>query len=102
MSFWSTMARKMKGMMLRRGPMMITCAEFEDFILDYQSDRLTPRQRFIFELHLKVCRDCRDYLRAYQRTVELGKAVFQSDQAQVPAEVPEDLIAAILAARSAD
>ena len=102
MSFWSSMARKAKGIMLRRGPMMITCAEFETFILDYLSDRLSPTQKRIFELHLRVCRECRDYLKAYRQTVELGRAAFRTPAAPVPEDVPEDLVKAIVEARSSD
>lgn len=102
MSFWSSMARKAKGMMLRRGPMMITCAEFETFVIDYLSDRLTPTQKRVFEWHLRICRECRDYLKAYRQTVELGKAAFRAPTAPVPEDVPEDLVKAILDARSSD
>lgn len=102
MSFWSRVARMAKGIMLRHGPMMMTCAEFETFILDYLSGRLPSAQKRIFEVHLKVCRECRDYLKAYQRTVALEKAVFPTPTASVPGDVPEDLVKAILAARGSD
>ncbi len=81
-------------------PGMITCVEFEDFILDYLEGSLPKRQRIIFEIHLAVCRECRDYLTAYKKTIELGKRIFEGTNASVPESVPEDLIAAVLAARS--
>ena len=93
--------RLMKGLMLRHMPAMITCQEFEDFILDYLEDRLPAGQRRIFDLHLKICRECRDYLAAYRRTAEIGKAAFVEPAAQVPDDVPEDLVKAILDARRA-
>ncbi len=94
--------RWIKGMMLRRMPLMITCREFESFILDYLEDELPSRQRRVFELHLKICRECRDYLAAYRRTVALGKAALAEDpSAAVPEDVPEDLIRAVLDARDA-
>ena len=102
MSFWFRMARKAKGTLFRRGPMMMTCAEFKTFILDYLSGRLPTRQRRIFSLHLLLCRECRDYLDAYRRTVALEKAAFRTPAAPVPEDVPEDLVKAILAARFAD
>ncbi|MCG8404340.1 MAG: zf-HC2 domain-containing protein, partial [Phycisphaerales bacterium] len=46
-------------------PLMISCREFEAFIVDYLDDQLPARQRKIFEFHLKICRECRDYLAAY-------------------------------------
>ncbi len=89
------------GMMLNHMPLMITCREFEDFILAYLEGELPNRQRFVFELHLKVCRECRDYLAAYRRTIEVAKRAFDEQNAPVPDDVPEDLIKAVLAARDA-
>ena len=84
--------RWMKGMMLSHMPLMITCAAFEDFILDYLEDDLPDRQKRVFELHLKLCRECRDYLAAYRQATALGKAAFAEPSAPVPDEVPEDLV----------
>lgn len=88
--------------MFRHMRAMITCGEFEEFIHDYFEDRLTPARKRVFELHLKICAECRDYLKAYWHAVELGKTVFKQAQDTVPAEVPEDLVTAILEARSAE
>ncbi|NNG04962.1 MAG: zf-HC2 domain-containing protein [Inquilinus sp.] len=93
--------RRIKGMILKRMPLMVTCEEFESFILAYLEDELPRRQRVVFEFHLKICRECRDYLAAYRRTVELGRAAFADPSAAVPDTVPEDLIAAVLDARDA-
>ena len=93
--------RSMKGMMLRHMPFMITCRQFEDFILAYIEDELPENQRFIFELHIRVCRECRDYLAAYRRTIELSKRAFDAPEQPVSVDVPEDLVKAILAARDA-
>lgn len=98
-SMVSTIMRKAKGVMLNHFPMMITCQEFEAFMLDYLEGILPARQRFIFEFHLRVCRECRDYLAAYRRSVEVSKQAFADGDAPVPSDVPEDLIQAILDAR---
>lgn len=87
--------------MLKHMPMMITCRQFEDFILAYLEDELPARQKFIFELHIKVCRECRDYIAAYRRTIEISKRAFEEPERPVPDDVPEDLITAILAAKDA-
>ncbi len=92
--------RWMRGMMLKHMPLMITCRQFEDFILAYLEGELPEKQRFVFELHLKVCRECRDYLAAYRRTVEISKRVFENPDRAVPDEVPEDLVKAVLDARN--
>ncbi len=93
------MMRWAKGQMLKRMHRMITCREFEDFVLQYLDDELSVRQRAMFEFHLRICRECREYLAAYQRTVEIGRAAFKDANEAVPEDVPEDLIKAILEAR---
>lgn len=93
--------RWMKGMMLKYMPLMITCVDFEDFIDEYLDGELPERQKMVFELHLKICRECRDYLAAYRRTMEASKLTIQSDQPQFRDTMPDDLIKAIRAARKA-
>ena len=91
--------RMIKGLMLRHGPGMITCREFETFILEYLDDALPAAQRRVFELHMKICRECREYLSAYQASIALGKAAFEDADGPIPDDVPEDLIHAIVKAR---
>ena len=91
-----SMMRWLKGMMLKYMHNMITCAEFEDFINAYLEGTLPPAQLKVFELHLKICRECRDYLAAYQRSMELGQAVLGEADEALPADVPEDLVRAVL------
>jgi predicted anti-sigma-YlaC factor YlaD len=91
------LTRRIHGMMFKL-PLMITCDAFENFILAYLEDELTARQKFTFETHLKLCRECRDYLQAYKTSLELAKAACKDDGG-LPEEVPEDLVAAVLAAR---
>ena len=92
-----TMMRRIHGAMFKL-PLMITCEAFEDFILAYIEGDLTPRQRFVFEMHLRLCRECRDYLKAYRASLALAKSCGK-ETAPPPNDVPEDLVAAILAAR---
>ena len=80
-------------------PFMIDCVTFESFIIDYFNDALTYRQKLVFDVHLRMCRECRDYLEAYKSTVTLTR-----EQAEIPysdmdmGDVPEDLIKAVLKA----
>lgn len=94
--------RSLRGVMMRYVPLMITCRQFEDFIIDYFEGDLPARQKFEFELHIKVCRECREYLSAYKRAVEVTA---KATDIEVPdrglPEAPEDLVIAILAARKA-
>jgi len=53
----------------------------------------------MFDHHLTLCRNCVRYLAQYRETIAAGRAAFQDPEAAVPADVPEDLVRAILAAR---
>lgn len=91
--------RRLRGMMMRTMPLMITCREFQDFIDDYLAASLPYRQRKIFDMRLRLCRECQSYLAKYQNTIALGRSAFEDPDGAVPEDVPEDLVAAILAAR---
>jgi anti-sigma factor RsiW len=77
----------------------VTCREFADFMMDYQSGELASDVRARFEHHLTLCVNCRTYLSSYEETVKLGKTAFDDEHAELPADVPEDLVKAILALR---
>ncbi len=97
MSRRPTLRRRLQGIMFRL-PGMITCEDFEEFIVDYLEGELAPRQKRIFELHLAICRECRDHLSAYKQAVERAKAVGAEETGKLE-DVPKDLVDAILAAR---
>jgi len=93
-----TLLRRMHGIMFKL-PSMINCVEFEGFILDYLDDELPRRQKIVFEMHLRLCRECRDYLKAYRTAMTLAAESLRDASDFEPEDVPEDLIAAVLAAR---
>jgi anti-sigma factor RsiW len=78
---------------------MITCRELVDFLNDYLDGALPPRRRAEFERHLEACPECVSYLESYRETIRLGKRAFATDAKALPADVPEELVKAILAAR---
>jgi anti-sigma factor RsiW len=76
------------------------CRDFTQFILEYQAGELTPETRLAFEQHLKKCRNCVHYMHGYELTVLLEKAAYGCLAGEdVPAEVPEELVQAILSAQ---
>lgn len=77
----------------------MTCRELADFLADYLSGDLPAGPRAEFEQHLSCCPNCRQYLADYRATIELGRRAFLDEAADVPAEVPEGLVKAILDAR---
>ena len=97
----SNPVRDLKDLLFKHDPLMISCREFEDFIIDYCEDDLHPRQRRAFDAHLKMCEKCQDYLSAYCSVVELTKRVHEIRDQFVPDPVSEHLIQAILIAREA-
>lgn len=77
----------------------MTCRELIEFLDAYLNGELTAAERSDFERHLQVCKSCVTYLDTYERTVAMGQAAFASLDEDVPVEVPEDLVQAILASR---
>jgi anti-sigma factor RsiW len=77
----------------------LTCRELVEFLADYLSGELDGIQRATFEDHLAACPECAAYLKSYALTVELGKRAFGEPDREVPDDVPEDLVAAVLTAR---
>ena len=78
----------------------MNCREFVDFLMEYLEGGLDPAVRATFEGHMGECPSCVTYLDTYRETVQLGKRVLCDDpDGPVPEDVPDDLVAAILAAR---
>jgi anti-sigma factor RsiW len=77
----------------------MTCREFIGFLMDYLSGAVSEQERATFDAHLSVCPACRAYLKTYEETVKMGKAAYAAPEEKVPAEVPEELVQAILASR---
>ena len=79
----------------------MNCREFVDFLIDYLEESLPPGQRAAFAGHLRDCPGCVAYLETYRQAVRLGKLACRPDDPP-PAEVPEELVRAILAARDGE
>ena len=77
----------------------MNCREFVDFLMDYLDDNLPAAQHATFRGHMEECPGCGRYLETYRETVRLGKACCEDPDGPVPADVPDALVAAILAAR---
>lgn len=74
----------------------MTCRECGEFLSDYLAGELPSDVRSTFERHLSLCPNCVTYLEQYRATVRAGQAAFGDD---AEADVPEELIRAILASR---
>ncbi len=76
----------------------MNCREFVDFLMAYLDGELSDAERSAFEQHMQACPPCVTYLETYGETVRLG-GLCGEPEGPVPDEVPEQLVAAILAAR---
>lgn len=82
----------------------MTCREVLDFLLDYLALELPEPQVAEFERHLAACPSCVAYLKSYEQTIQLSQSLADAAPDAPPAELanelPEDLVAAILKART--
>ena len=86
--------RALQGIVQKYMPGMITCQQVDQFLTDYLDDTLPRVQRIRFERHLRFCRECRDYVHAYQASIRLSRQALADPP--TPAEPPADLVTAIL------
>ena len=78
----------------------MNCREFVDFLMSYLDGELEAPQGSVFEEHMALCPPCLTFLDTYKDTIRLGKFACQDEAGPPPEEAPEQLIQAILAARS--
>jgi len=78
----------------------VTCQEIIDFLDDYLAGNQPAEVRAEFERHLSACPYCVDYLKSYDATVQLARSLGAVGRQTPPADAPEELVQAILAARN--
>jgi len=76
---------------------MLTCKEFDDFMVDYLEQDLPAWQKFMCWLHVKMCRECAGFVREYHQAIKLGQKAYDAPNDSLPDSVPEELIKAALA-----
>ena len=79
----------------------MTCCEMVEFLMAYLDGELPEAQRYEFAAHLRDCPPCEVYLDTYCEAVRLGKSVCAADSDDLPSDVPEGFVQAILSAREA-
>ncbi len=78
----------------------MTCREFVEFLMAYLDEEMASDKRGVFEHHMELCPNCGEYLRTYEDTIRAGQLACD-DRDELPDDVPEQLVNAILAAREA-
>lgn len=79
----------------------MNCRELTDFIMRYLDGELPRNEHDPFEQHVSRCPPCGRYLEQYKITIRAGKVACAESDSSVPADVPEELIRAILESRKA-
>jgi anti-sigma factor RsiW len=77
----------------------VTCREFIDFLSAYLDRELSPEEMDRFDGHLSACPACVDYMKTYAQTIRFTRSLSWESDSQLPDNVPEDLVKAILASR---
>jgi predicted anti-sigma-YlaC factor YlaD len=77
----------------------MTCRNALKFLADYLDGNLPLRQRLSYGVHLFLCRNCRDYLDGYRKTIEVSRSALAEPANAAGEPLPEELVQAILAAR---
>lgn len=80
-------------------PATISCRDFVEFLDDYLAGAVSGPRLEEFSVHLSMCPSCVAYMKTYRDASRMGKAALQQTDDPVPAEIPEALVHAILAAR---
>jgi anti-sigma factor RsiW len=76
----------------------MTCRDLADFLMDYDEGALSPEVRTAFDRHVSACGNCGAYLAQYRETIKAGRLAF--DPATELRDAPEELVQAIIAART--
>ena len=76
----------------------IDCKSLEEFIVDFLDEKLPTPTKQAFLKHIEECDNCNQYLQSYQQTISLSKAALTGTPSTSNAEIPEQLVEAILAA----
>ena len=75
----------------------MTCADFAGFLLDYVEGALPTETHRRFHEHIAICPDCVQYLQHYTETIKAGRLAMAED---LPTDIPDELVRAILKART--
>ncbi len=92
---------RLAGWVFRNYPGLIDCGTFEGFLMDYHEGTLPEEKRRSFERHLGMCGLCRASYRSYERSIQLGKRLFETESDPLPDDVPTELVSAVVDAMRA-
>jgi len=92
----SKFKQQLGGKLLKYGPGLVTCKQFDGFLADYLEGDLSSRQIKVFEGHMVLCPMCRAHFQTYVATFEMTRLAFGSSHDPIPDHVPEELTLAVI------
>jgi predicted anti-sigma-YlaC factor YlaD len=72
---------------------MLTCQQMTELVTDYVERRLPFADRVRFQMHLGMCRHCREYLRQIKLVAAALGELRSEDVPPMPEEVATELLA---------
>lgn len=78
---------------------LMTCRELIEFLDRFVAGEIDEAQRSEFDRHLALCPPCVAYVETYREASRLARATLSEPESVVPDAVPDELIAAVIAAR---
>jgi hypothetical protein len=86
-----------KRLMTQHIPGMITCEEVDSFLCEFNEGHLSYAENLKFNLHLRLCNECKAYVSEYKNTIRITQSIFIN--ANPIEKVPEKLMQVILKGR---
>ena len=68
---------------------MLSCKDITELVTDYLEDRMSFMDKMRFQLHLGMCKHCRNYLKQMRQTIDTISELKEED---VPEHVMEELM----------
>ncbi len=78
---------------------LMTCRELIEFLDRYVEGALGAEEQREFDRHLALCPPCIAYLETYRESIRLAREAEREPAASAPEAMPDELVAAVLAAR---
>lgn len=85
-----------RGVAVNYLPGLKTCAEMDAMFVVYLDNELSGLERCLFNVHLRICRECREYLWAYWNSLLLAKLVLDESVEPLDRDQAESMIAAVI------
>jgi anti-sigma factor RsiW len=79
------------------GEVHVTCKDVADFLDAYLVGELPALRKLIFDAHIALCKDCRNYIAGYKKAGDLARQTLRNSTDEPP--LPQELVQAIMRAK---